>query len=145
MMGKQLRTPDLAYLDSLVYGIASAVTGRSARNRKCYRAAVGITGRPLSESRASRHYSGDRHSPASRVLLALEQLARGEGTTPWPLIAGCGPDLGLYHGGDSLCRARTHRAALADHQARAAAAVQRAELDLERAAINREVARREGA
>lgn len=85
-MSKQLRPPDLAYLDALVLR-AGATTERLARNRKWYRAAVKIDGRPLSVSRASRHYAGDRHSPAGRVLFALEQLTRGEGTTAWPLIA----------------------------------------------------------
>jgi hypothetical protein len=94
------------------------------------------------------------------VLLALEQLARGEGTTPWPLIAegiatviqaeirtatDTALSTRLAELDDLSFRARTHRAALADHRARATAAVQRAELDLERAAIHRELARREAA
>jgi hypothetical protein len=35
----------------------------------------------------SRQYSGERTTPVTTVLQTLDKLARGAGTTPWPLLA----------------------------------------------------------
>ena len=163
MMPKQVSRPDLAYLDALVLR-AGATTKRLARGRKWYRSAVRTDGRPLSESRACRHYQGDRHSPAGRVLFALEQLARGEGTTPWPLIAeGIATVLQAEirdastaalearllelddreHDLEAVENRTTVRAAAGEaYEAAALADIREAEVQLERAAIRRELADR---
>jgi hypothetical protein len=73
-------------LDSLI-ARAAAATQRSAPTRKRWASALRHDGKPLSRPTTHRHFTGCPHSPASKVLLTLEQLARGDGTTPWPLIA----------------------------------------------------------
>jgi hypothetical protein len=136
---------------------AAAATQRSARSRKWYASALAI-----SKSRTSRHWNGDPHSPASNVLVALEKLAAGEDTTPWPMLAeGIATVLqaqirrattdALYarlrelteHEHDLEAEENRQTARGTDHEAAALADIREAEAQLERAAIRRELARRD--
>jgi hypothetical protein len=132
---------------------AAGATQRSARGRKYYASAL-----RLSRSRVCRHMNGDPHSPASKVLVALEQLAAGEGTTPWPLLAeGIATVIqaDIRQASEAALRARLHElteiehgleaeenrqtARGDDHEAAALADIREAETQLERAAIRREL------
>ena len=136
---------------------AAGATRRSAAGRKWYASALN-----LSRSRTSRHMNGDPHSPAGKVLVALEQLAAGEGTTPWPLIAeGIATVIqaDIRQATTTALRARLHELTEAehgleaeenrqtargdDHEAAALADVREAEVQLERCAIRRELHARE--
>lgn len=135
---------------------AALVTERMATNRKRYATAFGI-----SKSRTSRHHTGDKHSPASKVLLTLDTLARGEGTTAWPLIAeGIATVLQaeiriaptsrlearlaeLIDASHDLGAEKNRRVMHGDHAAAALAEIRESENQLERVAIRRElIARR---
>lgn len=65
-------------LDSLIGYGAAAVT-RAVPTRKRYASAIGI-----SRQRASKHRQGDTHSPSTKYLV---QLAMAEGGTAWPMIS----------------------------------------------------------
>ena len=148
-------------LDALLSRAALA-TERSATNRKRYASALRILyGRTVTRSATCRHHQPNVHAPVSRVLLTLDALARGEGTSAWPVVA---EGLATVIQADirtvstpaleARLRQLTERehdleaeenrqtARGDDHDAAALADVREAEVQLERAAIRRELAER---
>lgn len=158
-----LRREDPFLLDTLISRGACA-TVRSVKSRKRYASALRID-----PSRASRHRRGDEHSPATNFLV---DLALAEGGSAWPMIAeGVAVVIQqtLKKATIEQLRARLHELSDIEHDAEAnenrrmmreldqtqsreeliewcelaaAANVREVELQLERAAILRELASR---
>ncbi len=153
-----LRREDPCLLDSLIqFGAAAAV--RAVPCRKRYASANHIT-----PSRASRHRRGDEHSPSTNYLV---RLALAEGGSAWPMISeGIAVVIqqsikeateeqlharlreldDIEHDREAGENRATHRvrvdASAEDLDAAATANIAEAELQLERAAILRELAER---
>lgn len=68
-------------LDSLLVYAVDAAKRCAPGPQKRWAFAMGV-----SKSRASRHLSGDVHSPNASVLFTMWKLATGNGTNSWPLI-----------------------------------------------------------
>ncbi len=77
-MATTLRRDDPQLLDSLIqYGAHATV--RSVPCRKRYASAIGVH-----PTRASRHRRGDTHSPSTKYLVGL---ALADGGSAWPMIS----------------------------------------------------------
>lgn len=74
----QLRKTDPVLLDSIITN-AAAATVRAVPVRKRYARVVGI-----SAQRASTHRNGDVHSPSTKFLI---NVATADGGNAWPIIA----------------------------------------------------------
>jgi hypothetical protein len=154
----QMRRTEPAFLEGII-GNGAAATTRAIPTRKRYASAVGI-----SHQRASRHRLGDAHSPSTKYLV---QLAIADGGSAWPLISeGIAVVIqrSIHGQATESLHARlrelndmehtlesdenratcnsTERATAEEMEAAADANVLEAELQLERAAILREIARR---
>lgn len=150
-----LRTDPFRLDDLVVY--AAAATARCAPTRKRWQSAIGASNRSTSH----RHYQGCRTSPVTRTLELVEQLARGEGTTPWPIIAdsiAVAIQASIRTADEGELRRRLEELTDREHtleaeenrqtargdddEAAAAADIEESAAQLERAAIRRELARR---
>lgn len=81
-MSTAVRAPDPGYLDRLIKIGARAARRAAPGPQKHYAHAIGVR-----KTRANAHLNGDRHSPPTRWLEMIDRLARGEHTSPWPVIA----------------------------------------------------------
>lgn len=145
-------------LDDLLTPRAAAIPVRCAPTRKRWQSAV----RAKNRSTSHRHYQGVRTAPQYRALELTWDLAVGDGTTPWPLIAeqiATAIQASIHDTDTDTLRKRLvelidrehdleaeenrQTAKGTDHEAAAAADIAEAEVQLERAAIRRELIRRE--
>lgn len=81
-MATALRFGPPERLDQLIARSGAANRRAAPGPLKQYASAVDVD-----ISTACRHRKGDKHAPATKLLVVVDQLARGEHTSAWPLIA----------------------------------------------------------